>query len=197
MGFIRVHFVRYVRQGMWGGPNEDLEVGWHGPRGGYVGDVVDVRNVDQNHPFLDSPALLTDRGRFYSPPLAANRHKKGRTNFVYTLERSQLSEQDEPRRTRAGFEPGVARRMAGVRPRFQERRIGASAAVPESRSGMRGVAYPHVCPAHNKNGQDSSLGGREDECRLMYLNNGHSGRQHCLSSIFGTPPSGEMYRDPR
>ena len=101
MGFIGVHFVRYVRKGVWGGANEDSEVGWHDPKDCYVGDVVvDVRNVDQNSPFLGSSALSTDRGRFYTPPLAANRHEKEKTNFVYTFERSQLSEQDEPRRTR-------------------------------------------------------------------------------------------------
>ena len=57
-----------------------------------MGDTVDVRNVDQNTPFLDRPALLADRGRFCTPPLPANRHEKEKANFVYAIERSLLRE---------------------------------------------------------------------------------------------------------
>ena len=65
-----------------------------------MGDTVDVRNVDQNTPFLGRPALLADRGRFFTP-LPANRHEKEKANFVYAIERSLLSE----RRSEANKNP--------------------------------------------------------------------------------------------
>jgi len=56
-----------------------------------VRDAVDLRNVDQNNPFSDM-ARFVNRQRPLHPPVSANRHKKEKPNFVYTLERSQLSE---------------------------------------------------------------------------------------------------------
>ena len=58
MGLVGVDFVRNIHEGIWGGTNEDSEIGWHNQRELDVGERVDARNVDQNNPFLDRITLV-------------------------------------------------------------------------------------------------------------------------------------------